>query len=234
MKILMEEAGTPADAGASTLLGSEPTPAPDTTAATETNVTDTPAATQTPNTLLGAAGTTGEDVTDKTAEVKPGEDKSLDEIKGLDTMTYAEGELDELKALCKDNGISAKTANAILAWQDKYAQRTDEAIAKRVNGEIQEYIKAEAARNIDLVHKEWGADKATIAQNEADVARVVNQFADADFKKLMNESGIGNNPAMVRFVLKIGRAIANDRFIGGNRGGGATDVAHRMFPGYEK
>ena len=72
---------------------------------------------------------------------------------------------------------------------------------------------------------------AQVAENEAAVARAMRAFADEGFRKLMNESGLGNHPDVVRFVVKAGKAITDDRFIvGGNGGAAKKDLAHRMFP----
>lgn len=177
----------------------------------------------------GAAGPAD----DKTAgkDVNKAAPEALADIKGADGLEYAEGEIDELKALCTENKISPQAAQAILDWQAKFAKVADDKRTQAVQEEMAEFVRKEAEKNLKIVHQEWGTDPAQVAENEAAVARAMRAFADEGFRKLMNESGLGNHPDVVRFVVKAGKAITDDRFIvGGNGGAAKKDLAHRMFP----
>lgn len=238
---LAEQAGAPADAGASTttpadntqtVVGGATTPAEP--PAGEPAPSNTPAPAQ-PSTLLDPAGQPGAAVPadDTTAgkDVNKAAPEALADIKGADGLEYAEGEIDELKTLCSENKIPPQAAQAILDWQAKFAKVADEKRTQAVQTEMADFVQKEAAKNLKLVHQEWGTDPATVAENEAAVARAISTFADEGFRKLMNESGLGNHPDVVRFVLKVGKAISDDRFIVGRNGGGTKpDLAHRMFP----
>lgn len=163
--------------------------------------------------------------------IKTGPD-GLDTLAGVEGFEYAEGEIDDLKALCKEHSLPVEAAKAVLDWQAKFAKVADEKRAADLQGEMTEFVRKESDKNFDLVRKEWGTDPAAVAENEAAVARAMRAFADDGFRKLMNESGLCNHPDVVRFVLKVGKAISDDRFIVGRNGGGAKpDLAHRMFPG---
>ncbi|MGN1058616.1 MAG: hypothetical protein ACI4Q7_04625 [Candidatus Avelusimicrobium sp.] len=191
---------------------------------------------------LQPSGMTLEDPTDKAGQDGPAAktaDKDatkngpdgLDTLAGVEGFEYAEGEIDELKALCKEHSLPAEAAKAVLDWQAKFAKVADEKRAADLQGEMTEFVRNESEKNFHLVRKEWGTDPAAVAENEAAVARAMRAFADDGFRKLMNESGLCNHPDVVRFVLKVGKAISDDRFITGRNGGGAKlDLAHRMFP----
>lgn len=175
----------------------------------------------------GEDGTAGKPATDATNAGPDG----LDDVKGVDGFEYAQGEIDEFKALCKDHSVTPKAAQALLDWQAKFAKAADEKRAADLQSEMTEFVRKESEKNWNLVRKEWGEDPATVAENEAAVARAMRKFSDDGFRKLVNESGLCNHPDMVRFVLKVGKAISDDRFISGRNGGGVKqDLAHRMFP----
>lgn len=153
-------------------------------------------------------------------------------LTGIDGMEYAKGELDELSALAKKHNIPQQAATEILQWQAKFAKEAAAKMDEQISNEIKQHVHDEAVRNAAKVHQEWGTDPKVIAENEAAVALAMRNFADDDFKALMNSTGLGSHPAVVRVMLKVGKAISDDKFIAGNRGGGSEpkDLAHRMFP----
>ena len=60
----------------------------------------------------------------------------------------------------------------------------------------QSRVNAETA-----LKKEWGATQYD--KNLALSRRAFNRFADDDLKKFVNENGISNNVAMIKFLHKI-------------------------------
>ena len=55
--------------------------------------------------------------------------------------------------------------------------------------------------------KEWGAD---YDKNLEFTKRGWKKFTDTEFDKFCDETGIGNNPALIKFVFKIGQAMGED------------------------
>lgn len=153
-------------------------------------------------------------------------------LQGVEGMEYAQGELDELTAIAQKHNIPQAAAADILQWQAKFASQAAAHLDEELAAEIKQHVRNEAVKNAKLVHQEWGTDPKTVADNEAAVALAMRQFADDDFKALMQSTGLGSHPAVVRVMLKVGKAISDDKFIAGNKGGGSEpkDLAHRMFP----
>lgn len=227
-----QSSATPAEGAADPAQSSA---APAEGAATPAQSSAAPAQPTANTTILDTTGQPGAagPADDKTAgkDVNKAAPEALADIKGADGLEYAEGEIDELKALCTENKISPQAAQAILDWQAKFAKVADDKRTQAVQEEMAEFVRKEAEKNLKIVHQEWGTDPAQVAENEAAVARAMRAFADEGFRKLMNESGLGNHPDVVRFVVKAGKAITDDRFIvGGNGGAAKKDLAHRMFP----
>lgn len=175
------------------------------------------------------AGKPGEAGTAKAEEGEEGKNPTT-ELKGVEGVDYEDGELNELQALCQEHSISPDAAKAILDWQAKFARMSMEKRDQSIQREIKEYVKEEAQKNLDLVRKEWGGNPRVIAANEAALAHAMRLFGDDELRNLLAETGLGNHPAMVRFVLKAGKAVAEDRFPGGRNGSKQESPAHRMFP----
>lgn len=237
-------AATQADTDADTqtiLTGAQDNP----DAAAQAGADNQPAAdangADTPTILTGAAAKAGEagqanpqgsQQQDPNKAQQPPQQAADAPLQGVEGMEYAAGELDELKALAQKHNIPQAAAADILQWQAKFASQAAAHMNEEIATEIKQHVHEEAVKNAKLVHQEWGTDPKVVAENEAAVALAMRQFADDDFKALMQSTGLGSHPAVVRVMLKVGKAISDDKFIAGNKGGGSEpkDLAHRMFP----
>ena len=88
---------------------------------------------------------------------------------------------------------------------------------------------AESART----DKEFGGDK--LNDNLVVAKKALDSFGTPELRKLLNESGLGNHPEMIRMMYRAGKAISEDRFVGGTRGGqksgpkGFNDLASALY-----
>jgi hypothetical protein len=88
------------------------------------------------------------------------------------------------------------------------------------NANIKRITDLGASTEIEL-KKEWGE----AYQKEVNTAiRAIGEFGNDEVKELLNSSGLGNNPVMLKFFNEIGKAIMEDtELVGGGEGkrGGA-------------
>jgi hypothetical protein len=68
--------------------------------------------------------------------------------------------------------------------------------------------------------KEYGGEKLT--ENLAVAKKALDAFGTPELRSLLNESGLGNNPEVIRFMFRAGKAISEDRFVGGAPSGGKS------------
>lgn len=47
----------------------------------------------------------------------------------------------------------------------------------------------------------------------ASAVKTMQAFGSPELKQLLNDSGLGNHPALVRFCQRIGNAISDDKFV---------------------
>ena len=61
--------------------------------------------------------------------------------------------------------------------------------------------------------KEFGGEK--LAENLGIAKKALDAFGTDELKSLLKESGLGNNPEVIRFMYRAGQNISEDKFIGG-------------------
>ncbi len=84
-------------------------------------------------------------------------------------------------------------------------------------------------RNEVVNDKEIGGQ--ALAENLSYAAKVLDTFAP-DLRGVLDETGLGNHPAFVKAFVKIGKAISEDRLVGGAQQtpGAISDPAAKLFP----
>lgn len=79
--------------------------------------------------------------------------------------------------------------------------------------------------------KEFGGEKLT--ENMA-VAQKALDFATPELKQLLNDTGFGNHPEIVRFFYRVGKAMSPDSIVSGRKEGSAApktyaDMANKLY-----
>lgn len=126
---------------------------------------------------------------------------------------------DEFTAIAKELKLSQEDAQKVADVGAKMAQRQIEAHTKLVESWV-EQVKTD---------KDIGGDK--LAENLAVARKAMEEFGTPELKDVLNSTGFGNHPAVVKAFYKIGLAISQDGFVKGSAPRGAeADIAKRMFP----
>lgn len=118
------------------------------------------------------------------------------------------------RAMAHKNHLTAKQAQAMYAeYMNLYV-----GVAK------QQKIDQETAKNtaLETLKKEWGGEEGWKA-NLTLADRALTQFGSPEFKKHLDDTGLGNHPEMVKMFVAIGKAMAEDTFVKGKGGGGNTE-----------
>ena len=189
----------------------------DTVAETSTNTTDAggPDTTAT-ETAQPTAQPTAQSTETKAPEAQAPESYDLKMPEGVELDKAA---ADEFTAIAKEMKLPAEAAQKLADVGAKMAQRQVEAHAKLVESWT-ESVKTD---------KEIGGDK--LAENLGIARKALDQFGTPELKDVLNMTGFGNHPAVIRAFYKIGKAISEDGFVKGSTpSAGATDIAKRMFP----
>lgn len=125
---------------------------------------------------------------------------------------------EEFTALAKEMKLDQATAQKVADVGAKMAQRRAEAHATLVQS------WADSAKT----DKEFGGDK--FAENLAVARKAMDTFGTPELKSLLDSTGLGNNPEVIRAFFRAGRAISEDGFVRGQGTPAQTDTAKKLFP----
>ncbi|HEY0842465.1 hypothetical protein [Methylotenera sp.] len=182
--------------------------------ATTLQTTEAQAETSTATTDTQADGSKSED---STAENQPNDvdyDFTLPE-----GFTANEELAGELKALAKENGLSKDAAQKFADLGVKMQQQQADQWQTQVD-QWAEDVKAD---------KELGGEK--FDENIALAKQALDKFGGQDLKDLLQSTGFGNHPAIVKAFYNIGKSVSNDVLVVSNGSSKETkDAASVMFP----
>ncbi|RJO64170.1 MAG: hypothetical protein C4540_04630 [Candidatus Omnitrophota bacterium] len=172
-----------------------------------------------------------EDKVKKTALIKAQDDaKKAAQEKGA-PETYAEFKLpdgieinqlmlDEFKTVAKEANLSQEAAQKLVDLQVKYTQQISDGLLKNFNETVTAWKKETV--------QELGAD---YKKELVHAGRAIEQFGTPELRVLLKQTGVANHKEMVRFFIKVGKAIGEDTFVHGvDRSGKKTD-ADLFYPG---
>lgn len=125
---------------------------------------------------------------------------------------------DEFTAIAKELKLDQSNAQKLADIGAKMAQRRVEQHAKLVETWV-DSVKSD---------KDIGGDK--LEENLGIARKALDTFGTPALKEVLNASGLGNHPEVIRAFLKAGKAISEDGFIKGSPKGPSNDPAKTMFP----
>lgn len=100
--------------------------------------------------------------------------------------------------------------------------------------QAQQMDRIEAARTQWLedakLDKEFGGEK--LQENLSMAKKALDAFATPELRVLLNESGLGNHPEVIRVFVRAGKAISEDRLVTGAQGAqtNGTSDPKRLYP----
>lgn len=78
--------------------------------------------------------------------------------------------------------------------------------------------------------KEYGGDK--LSENLSMAKKAMDGFATPELRTLLNESGLGNHPEVIRVFVRVGKAMSEDSFVAGSKDptAGKGHDPKRLYP----
>lgn len=137
-------------------------------------------------------------------------------FKDSEGNSYDPEQVADFAAVAKELGLSQEKAQKMFGVMrpaaDKYVR---EEHMKRVEG----WVKASQE------DKEFGG--SGFKANLGVAAKAYKEFATPELRQLLDQSGLGNHPEMIRLFYRIGQKVSQDT---GVTGAGAPEPKRRMFP----
>lgn len=133
------------------------------------------------------------------------------EIPDSDNVPMLKQSLGQFTELCKNNRLSREQANAVLEWQKGRLKEAENESLKYAQNAIKDWESE--LRN----DPEFGGMRYT--RTLADARNALNAFdPDGDLRQLLIDTHGQFEPSVVRFAARIGRAIAEHKFIQSDAG----------------
>jgi len=124
------------------------------------------------------------------------------DLNGIVPETYNQGLIEEFKKKAHETGMSQEGVRKMAEWYKEVETKQLEAMNKAKDIQADQYmleLKTEFGANFD---------------KEVNNARkALDAYTDKAFRQYMDESGLGNHPALVKAFAKIGRELSEDRLV---------------------
>lgn len=158
---------------------------------------------------------------------KPADDKGTKapesyDLKMPDGVELDTAAADEFKGIAKEYGLTQEQAQKVADIGAKMVQRQTEAH----QAQVQTWVDAVKT------DKEIGGDK--LNENLAIARKTIDTFGSPELKEMLNVTGIGNHPEIVKLAYKIGKAISDDGFVRGGNTSSPRSAAEIMYPSMAK
>lgn len=138
-------------------------------------------------------------------------------------MAIDEKLAEAMSPVLKDIGLTRGQAQALAGALAAHRQ-AEAANGSREWADIQTGWVNSAKKDAEIGGARWDASVA-VAQG------ALARFGTPGLKAFLTESGGGNHPEVIRFMARVGNAIAEDRPESGGAGGGRPrEAAHLLFP----
>lgn len=182
------------------------TPAQSTPAAeTNTGTTQETSSTQStsPETVQAGQGQS------TTQTQTPAQAEVVFDLKLPENTTLTKEYVDKVASFAKENGLTPAQAQKVLERDHAYFAETQKSAKENFEKQIGDWEKQVQE------DKTLGGDN--FAANMEFAKRGFEKFSTPELKKILNQSGYGSHPEVVRMFFAIGKAMSDDSF---HKGGG--------------
>ena len=137
--------------------------------------------------------------------------------------------LDEFKALAKEAGLKPEQAQKGVDIAVKLMQTWETRAQEAMDAQVKDW---EATIQSD---KELGGSPEKLDATLAVVQTVVARFGNDSLRDMLATTRVGSHPEIVRFLHKVGMAMAEDSFPSGSRSSNeGTPLKDALFPSTSK
>lgn len=197
----------------------------DTTAATSTPSNDAGEPKTTDSTTVTPDSTQATGTPDASAAAKTDDTKATEpqvpeayDLQMPEGIELDKASADEFTTIAKELKLDQAAAQKLADIAAKQAQRQVDAHTALVGSWV-EQVKTD---------KDIGGDK--LDENLSIARKALDTFGTPELRDVLNASGLGNHPAVIKAFVKAGKAISEDKFVAGAAKGNDTDPAKKLFP----
>lgn len=181
---------------------------------------------ETPATAAGTTVVTGAEAqTQATSETQPKSPVVPEkyDLKLPEGATLDQKAIDEISAFAKEKGLSQEAAQAVLEREHSLISGLQQKAEQEWQAKKDQWLKDATG------DKEFGGDNLKLS---AEVAhRALKRFdSTGKLAEMLETSGFGNHPEVIRFMWKIGQAMSEDQLvIPGAQSGGKKPIEEVFY-----
>jgi predicted transcriptional regulator len=152
----------------------------------------------------------------------------------------------DFSKLENDVSETVSTAFSDIAKELDLSQSAAEKILDKMSPVMQKHNRESADKMIadwtEQTKKDSEIGGSRLKENTTLAVKALDKFGNDSFRNLLNESGLGNHPEVIRFLSKIGKTTTVDtELVSGNKVGSGRDpnkprdfqeLANTMYPSY--
>lgn len=210
----------------------------ETATATAQNPTEANASTEASATLLAGAGSgTGETQQTQTAQTQTATTAEAPTTETKTTETSAATGAPEKYEFTAPEGKTYDPAVLeSFSGAAKEANLTQD-VAQKLIDTMVPALAARQADQLQAIHKGWsdaaasdtefGGDK--LKENLSVARKALDTFATPELRKLLEDTGLGSHPEVLRMLYRTGKAISEDKFVGGTGRGAKPDAVSVLY-----
>lgn len=143
----------------------------------------------------------------KAAKEAEGAPEAYEDFSAPEGMELNAETLDAFKVFAKDKNLNQAAAQSLVDMATGLVANAQQAQADAFAETASQW------REATLKDPEFGGAK--LAENLPLATRARDQFGTPELKQLLNESKLGDHPEVMRFFVKVGKAISEDTFVPG-------------------
>lgn len=138
---------------------------------------------------------------------KPAKAPEKYEFKAPEGREFDAETIARFSEVAKELNLTNEAAQSILDKMGPQLAARQESQIKAIQNQ---WVQASTA------DKEFGGEKLT--ENLSVAKKALDAFGSAELRTLLNESGLGNHPEVIRFMYRAGKAISEDQVVIGTKG----------------
>ena len=143
------------------------------------------------------------------------------EIKFTEGFTHAEEQLESFYSVAKESGLSNDAAQNLFDMGMKMVEDTI----------------LETKQGVEKLREDWVTEVKSdseigghnLEKTVATAVKALNTFGTPELTELLDVSGLGDNPEVIRFLYNVGKNLGGSRLAGGQPAGGPKEITPKDF-----
>jgi hypothetical protein len=142
---------------------------------------------------------------------------------------YSEFEVPE------EYGINDETLTDYQSWAKENNLTQDQAqagvnmVTKMQEAQVSQWVEQQKAW-VDQAKSDTEIGGEKFDENISTAVKARDSFGNSEFSEMLDTSGLGNHPEMIRFLNRVGRAISEDKVIVSGANAGQRSQENVLYP----